>query len=55
MDSVTFSERLMEQEGVAVVPGVSFGADACVRLSYTCGMEAIREGMDRFEAFVESV
>lgn len=55
MDSVTFAEQLMEQEGVAVVPGISFGADSCVRLSYACGMETIREGMDRFEAFVASI
>jgi aspartate aminotransferase len=52
LDSLTFSERLIKEEGVAVVPGVSFGADQCVRLSYACGMDTIKEGMDKFEEFV---
>lgn len=52
LDSVQFSERLMREKGVAVVPGLSFGADQCVRLSYACGMDTIREGMDLFAEFV---
>jgi aspartate aminotransferase len=52
MDSVTFSERLLEEEGVAVVPGVSFGVDTHVRLSYACSLQSICDGMDRMEAFV---
>lgn len=52
MDSQTFSARLLEAEGVAVVPGLSFGVDGHIRLSYACGMENIVEGMDRLERFV---
>lgn len=52
MDSVTFSERLIKEKGVAVVPGVSFGADSCVRFSYACDMADVRTGMDLFAEFV---
>ena len=51
LDSVKLSERLLEEQGVAVIPGVSFGSDAHVRLSYACSMENIEGGMDRFEEF----
>jgi len=50
--SVEFARRLLEAEGVAVVPGAPFGADDHVRLSYACGMATIEQGMDRFERFV---
>jgi aspartate aminotransferase len=52
MDSATFAERLLEEEGVALVPGVAFGADTNVRLSYACSIQNIEEGMDRMAAFV---
>jgi aspartate aminotransferase len=53
--SVAFCERLLEQEGVALVPGSAFGSDRHVRLSYACSMNEIREGLDRFERFVKSL
>jgi aspartate aminotransferase len=55
LDSVAFCERLIQEAHVAAAPGVSFGADACVRLTYACGMETLREGMDRFTAFVKGL
>jgi aspartate aminotransferase len=55
LDSVTFARRLLETQHVAVVPGVAFAADACVRLSYACSMEEIEQGMARFRAFCEKL
>jgi aspartate aminotransferase len=55
LGSVPFAERLLEAEGVAVVPGVSFGSDRHVRLSYACGIDELREGVDRFERFVANL
>jgi aspartate aminotransferase len=52
MDSATFAARLLEEEGVAVVPGKSFGADDTVRLSYACSMETIDRGMEAMARFV---
>ncbi len=55
LDSLTFSRRLLEEHNVAVVPGVAFGADSCVRLSYACTMETIETGLARFRAFCASL
>jgi len=52
VDSVTFCQRLLETEAVAMIPGKPFGADDNVRISYACSKDNIREGMDRFERFV---
>ena len=52
MDSTAFCTRLLREGGVAVTPGAAFGADGRVRLSFCCGMDALREGLDRMEAFV---
>lgn len=55
LDSVSFAERLLEETGVAVVPGIVFGADECVRISYACSLETIEAAMERFERFVNSL
>lgn len=55
LGSLQFCERLLEQEGVSVVPGIAFGSDAHIRFSYACSMDNIREGMDRFEKFIASL
>ena len=55
LDSLTFASRLLEEQHVAVVPGVAFGNDRCVRLSYACSMENIEEGLARFAAFCASL
>jgi len=51
-DSTTFAQNLLEQYKVAVVPGIGFGADGYVRLSYATSMENIIKGLDRIEEFV---
>jgi aspartate aminotransferase len=53
--SIRFAEALLEQSRVAVVPGLPFGSDRHVRLSYACSLETLTEGMDRFEAFARSL
>ncbi len=53
--SVRFAEALLERARVAVVPGLPFGSDRHVRLSYACSLETLTEGMDRFEAFARSL
>ncbi len=41
---------LLEQHGVALVPGQAFGADGGVRVSYASSMEELARGADRIEA-----
>lgn len=47
-----FSERLLAEELVAVVPGEAFGTDAHVRISYATSMHELERGLDRIGAFV---
>lgn len=53
--SVTFADCLLDSAKVAVVPGISFGADECVRLSYSLSMSDMLEGLDRIDAFLRSL
>jgi aspartate aminotransferase len=48
--SADVTEFLLTHAQVAVVPGVDFGSDAHVRLSYATSAELIREGLDRMAA-----
>ncbi|MEI8315126.1 MAG: pyridoxal phosphate-dependent aminotransferase [Verrucomicrobiota bacterium] len=51
LGSADFCDKLLDQQKVACVPGVAFGSDAHMRLSYACSMENITKGLDRIEAF----
>ncbi len=53
--SLDFTELLLKYAEVAVVPGVSFGADDYVRLSYATSEDAIRTGLERIRAFVRAL
>jgi aspartate aminotransferase len=46
-DDVALCNFLLDEAGIAVVPGSGFGAPGYVRLSYACSMDDIRAGMDR--------
>ncbi len=50
--SMDFAKALLEQANVAVVPGLPFGCDANVRLSFACSMEQITKGLDRLEKWL---
>ena len=51
-NSIDFADALLDGEKVATVPGVSFGADDCVRLSYALSEADIDEGLARIKKFV---
>ncbi len=55
LDSMTFCTRLLEEAYVATVPGVAFGSDANIRLSYATDTETIEKGVDRLARFVHAV
>ncbi len=52
MDSVSFSRQLLEQEKVALTPGIAFGDDRYVRISFATGMDDIKEGVERITGFI---
>lgn len=53
--SMDFSELLLEDAGVAVIPGAAFGDDSYIRISYATSMEEIKKGLDRIEGFVSQI
>jgi len=55
LGSENFCGKLLEQQKVAAVPGIAFGSDAHIRLSYASSMENITKGLDRIEAFCKSL
>jgi len=50
--SMDFAKALLEQENVALVPGLPFGCDNNVRLSFACSLEQITKGLDRIEKWL---
>jgi aspartate aminotransferase len=48
---MAFSTKLLEEEGVAVVPGVGFGLDGYFRFSFATDLETIKDGINRIERF----
>ena len=47
MNSEELSEMLLQKAGVAVVPGVVFGAEGHIRIIYAASEEDIKEGFRR--------
>ena len=55
MDSETFCTRLIEEGGLAAVPGSCFGGEGHIRLSYCYSDEELRESLDRLERFIRNL
>jgi aspartate aminotransferase len=55
LDSITFCARLLEQEHLALVPGIAFGMDTNVRLSYAADIETIEKGVERLARFIRAL
>lgn len=47
--SVDFADYLLDDAKVAVVPGIGFGNDNYIRLSYATSLDNIKEGLNRIE------
>ncbi|NJP12509.1 MAG: pyridoxal phosphate-dependent aminotransferase [Leptolyngbyaceae cyanobacterium RU_5_1] len=54
MSSLEFCEALLEEQQVVTVPGIAFGSDGYIRISYATDMETIQKGMERLDTFVRS-
>jgi len=55
LKSQNFADRLLSKANVAVVPGIAFGDDRTVRLSYATSLDVIKTGLDRLEEFCKSL
>ena len=52
--SMDFCRRALEQAGLAVVPGLAFGNDRCIRLSCAVSRETIKDGLSRLSQLLEN-
>jgi aspartate aminotransferase len=55
LKSSEFCARLLETQKVAAVPGIAFGADDYIRLSYATSMANIEKGLNRLDQFCRSL
>ena len=51
-DSMKFCKALLEEQGVALVPGVAFGVDGFVRMSFATSLEILKRGFEKITQFV---
>ena len=55
LDSMTLCNRLLDEVGLAVVPGVAFGDDRCIRLFCAASPATIEDGLERLQRFLVSL
>jgi len=53
--SIEICNRLLEDHKLAVVPGIAFGLDDYIRLSYAADINDVREGISRIKSFVDAL
>lgn len=54
-DSISFCKALLQDVGVACVPGLGFGSDQHVRLSYSSSLETIDEAVKRIKSWLKTL
>ena len=55
MTSAEFCTRMIKEAKVAAVPGSCFGGEGHIRISYCCSDENLKKGLDRMEAFINTL
>ncbi len=55
MDSLEFCTLLLDKYHVAAIPGVAFGSEGGIRMSYATDLTSIQKGMERLEKFVSTL
>jgi len=55
LKSGDFCQKLLESQKVAAIPGIAFGADDCIRLSYATDLKTIEKGLDRLAQFISTL
>jgi aspartate/methionine/tyrosine aminotransferase len=55
-DSFDFCQRLLHSQGVAVTPGIDFGAHQAnhyIRMAYSADLDRLQQAVQRLAAFIE--
>ena len=55
LSSQNFADRLLSKPTSPSFPGVAFGDDRTVRLSYATSIDIIKKGLDRFQEFCRTL
>jgi aspartate aminotransferase len=55
LKSLDFCNRLLTEQHVATIPGIAFGAEGTIRISYATDLPTIEEGMKRLGTFLETL
>ena len=53
-NDIEFADKLLQEQGVALVPGSAFGNEGCIRISFATSMEILQDAMNRLEKFAQS-
>ncbi|VYU42475.1 aminotransferase class I/II-fold pyridoxal phosphate-dependent enzyme [Clostridium tertium] len=53
--SLDFSKSILKEENLAVIPGIAFGLDNYIRLSYATSLEIIEDGLNRLESYLKKL
>jgi len=54
-NSIDFCKALLDEQGLVIVPGISFGDDSCVRFSFTAALPTISVAVPKFKEFIEGM
>lgn len=55
LGSVDFCKKMLAEAGVGMIPGVYFGTEGYMRMSYCYSDAELREGLDRMERFIKTL
>lgn len=55
MDSISFAEKMAEEVKLVVVPGIYFGTDNYIRISYGGSDAILEKGLSRLQSFIASL
>ena len=55
LKSLDFCNSLLDSYQVATIPGIAFGADNCIRISYATSLDTIKQGIERLSQFVDTL
>ncbi len=50
-NDLEFSEKLLNQTGVALVPGSAFGTEGCIRISFAVHIDTLKDALNRLQRF----
>ena len=54
-NSLEFCERALDEVGLAIVPGIAFGENRCIRVSCATSSQVICEGIKRLNHFIQNM